>query len=96
MTLTKKTISHYEVTSKIGEGGIGEVYLARDTKLARHVAIKVSPEAFAAEKDRLERFEQAAQAAGALHHPNILVIYHIGTHDGALHSFRVAGRRDPA
>src|SRR5947209_18886119 len=62
---------------------MGEVYRARDTKLSRDVAIKVLPAAFSADAERLRRFEQEAQAAGALNHPNILVIFHIGTHDGA-------------
>src|SRR2546428_5538759 len=77
------TISQYSIVSKIGEGGMGEVYRARDTKLGRDVAIKVLPAAFSADAERLRRFEQEAQAAGALNHPNILVIFHIGTHDGA-------------
>src|SRR5437588_3748429 len=76
-------IGQYRVISKIGEGGMGEVYRARDTKLGRDVAIKVLPAAFSADTERLRRFEQEAQAAGALNHPNILVIFHIGTHDGA-------------
>src|SRR6476646_3095143 len=73
-------IGDYTIVSKIGEGGMGEVYRARDTKLGRDVAIKVLPAAFSADAERLRRFEQEAQAAGALNHPNILVIYHIGTH----------------
>src|SRR5438132_982255 len=76
-------IGQYRVISKIGEGGMGEVYRARDTKLGRDVAIKVLPTAFSTDGERLRRFEQEAQAAGALNHPNILVIFHIGTHDGA-------------
>jgi serine/threonine-protein kinase len=84
MTLTPGTeLGPYEIVSQIGEGGMGEVYRARDTKLGRDVAIKVLPAAFSEDVDRLRRFEQEAQAAGALNHPNILVIYHIGTHDGA-------------
>jgi len=62
---------------------MGEVYRARDTKLGRDVAIKVLPASLSENADRLNRFEQEAQAAGALNHPNILSIYHIGTHDGA-------------
>ena len=77
------TISHYRILAKIGEGGMGEVYRARDTKLGRDVAIKVLPAAYSADLERLRRFEQEAQAAGALNHPNILVIYHIDTNDGA-------------
>src|SRR5438552_11062765 len=83
MALINKTIANYEVISKIGEGGMGEVYRARDTQLGRDVAIKVLPAAFSADTERLRRFEQEAQAAGALNHPNILVIFHIGMHDGA-------------
>jgi serine/threonine protein kinase len=77
------TIAQYTIVSKIGEGGMGEVYRARDTKLGRNVAIKVLPVSLSENADRLNRFEQEAQAAGALNHPNILSIYHIGTHDGA-------------
>ncbi|HEY5839641.1 MAG TPA: protein kinase [Pyrinomonadaceae bacterium] len=73
----------YSIVSKIGEGGMGEVYRARDAKLGRDVAIKVLPASLSENTDRLNRFEQEAQAAGALNHPNILSIYHIGTHDGA-------------
>src|SRR2546422_8702492 len=62
---------------------MGEVYRARDAKLGRDVAIKVLPAALSENADRLNRFEQEAQAAGALNHPNILSIFHIGTHDGA-------------
>jgi eukaryotic-like serine/threonine-protein kinase len=77
------TLGQYTIVSKLGEGGMGEVWRARDPKLGRDVAIKVLPAALSADKDRLARFEQEAQAAGALNHPNILVIYHIGTHDDA-------------
>ena len=77
------TIAQYTIVSKIGEGGMGEVYRARDTKLGRDVAIKVLPSSLSENIDRLNRFEQEAQAAGSLNHPNILVIYHIGTHEGA-------------
>ncbi len=77
------TLAQYTIISKIGEGGMGEVWRARDTKLGRDVAIKVLPSSLSENTDRLSRFEQEAQAAGALNHPNILVIYHIGTHDSA-------------
>jgi serine/threonine protein kinase/Tol biopolymer transport system component len=76
-------LGRYEIRSKIGEGGMGEVYRARDEKLNRDVAIKVLPSALSADKDRLSRFEQEAQAAGTLNHPNILVIYHIEAHGGS-------------
>src|SRR6202140_5080626 len=77
------TNAQYTIVSKIGEGGMGVVYRARDPKLGRDVAIKVLPASLSENADRLNRFEQKAQAAGALNHPNILSIYHIGTHDGA-------------
>src|SRR5256884_3519116 len=77
------TIAQYTIVSKIGEGGMGEVYRARDTKLGREVAIKVLPASLSENTDRLNRFEQEAQAAGTLNHPNILVIHHIGIHNGA-------------
>ncbi len=64
---------------------MGEVYRARDPKLGRDVAIKVLPGAFSADAERLRRFEQEAQAAGALNHPNILSIYDVATHDGSLY-----------
>src|SRR2546430_4884426 len=76
-------LGRYEIRSKIGEGGMGEVYRAYDGAMHREVAIKVLPAALSADKDRLARFEQEAQSAGALNHPNILVIHHIDTHDGA-------------
>ncbi|MBI3664907.1 MAG: serine/threonine-protein kinase [Acidobacteria bacterium] len=73
----------YEVLGKLGSGAMGEVYRAKDARLAREVAIKVLPPAFAADPDRLRRFEQEARAAGMLNHPNILAIYDIGTHEGS-------------
>src|SRR5687768_255757 len=76
-------LGRYEIRSKIGEGGMGEVYLARDTQLGRDVAVKVLPSAYSIDKDRLHRFEQEACAASALNHPSIIVIHDIGTHDGA-------------
>src|SRR6266542_1724644 len=76
-------LGRYEIRSKIGAGGMGEVYRAYDSTMHREVAIKVLPAALSADKDRLARFEQEAQSAGALNHPNILVIHHIDTHDGA-------------
>ena len=68
----------YEVVSALGAGGMGEVYLARDTRLGRDVAIKVLPTAFAADPDRLRRFEQEARAIAALNHPHICQIYDVG------------------
>ncbi len=84
MPLTAGTkLGRYEIRSKIGAGGMGEVYRARDEKLNREVAIKVLPVAFSADRDRLARFEQEAQAAGSLNHPNILAVYDVGTNDDA-------------
>jgi Tol biopolymer transport system component len=71
----------YEVLSRLGAGGMGEVYRARDTRLSREVAIKVLPATFSEDADRLRRFEQEARATSALNHPNILTIYDIGTHN---------------
>ncbi|MGD1149010.1 MAG: protein kinase [Thermoanaerobaculaceae bacterium] len=76
-------IAHFEVLGLIGAGGMGEVYRARDTRLGRDVAIKVLPAEFAADPERLRRFEQEARAVAALNHPNILVVYDVGTHEGA-------------
>jgi eukaryotic-like serine/threonine-protein kinase len=76
------TLSHYRIVSKIGEGGMGEVYLAQDTKLDRRVALKILPADLAANQDRMRRFVQEAKAADALNHPNIAHIYEIGESDG--------------
>lgn len=84
MNITPGThLGRYEIRSKIGAGGMGEVYRAFDPKINREVAIKVLPAAFSADEGRLSRFEQEAQAAGALNHPNILAIYDVDIHDGA-------------
>src|SRR5215510_7452355 len=76
-------LGRYEIRSKIGAGGMGEVYRARDTQLGRDVAIKVLSASFSVDRDRLRRFEQEACAASALNHPNILVVHDIAAHDGA-------------
>src|SRR5437879_13916401 len=84
MTIAAGTkLGRYEIRSKIGAGGMGEVYRARDEKLNREVAIKVLPATLSQDADRLRRFEQEAQAAGTLNHPNILAVYDVGTHDSA-------------
>lgn len=84
MTLVPGTrIDRYEIRTQIGAGGMGEVYRAHDQKLNRDVAIKVLPASLSQDADRLRRFEQEAQAAGALNHPNILAVYDVGAHDGS-------------
>src|SRR5881398_4138699 len=83
MTLAAGTkLGRYEIRSQIGEGGMGEVYLAQDTKLDRKIALKILPAELAANEDRMRRFVQEAKAAAALNHPNIAHIYEIGEHDG--------------
>jgi Tol biopolymer transport system component len=84
MALTSGTnIGPYEILSPLGAGGMGEVYRARDSRLGREVALKVLPESFSRDADRLRRFEQEARAVAALNHPNILAIHNIGEQDGA-------------
>jgi hypothetical protein len=84
MTISVGTrLGPYEVLAPIGAGGMGEVYHARDERLKRDVAIKVLPASYSQDADRLRRFEQEAQAAGALNHPNITAVYDLGAHDGA-------------
>ncbi|MDQ3665222.1 MAG: protein kinase [Acidobacteriota bacterium] len=84
MTIAVGTkLGRYEIRSQLGAGGMGEVYRARDTELGRDVAVKVLPSSFSSDTDRLHRFQQEACAAGALNHPNILVVHDIGAHDGS-------------
>ena len=77
-----KEFGHYQIVSRIGAGGMSEVYLADDTRLHRKVALKILPSDLAANKDRIRRFEQEAKAAAALNHPNIATIHEIGEHNG--------------
>src|SRR5882762_7137839 len=72
----------YEILSQLGKGGMGEVYLAKDTKLDRNVALKILPAELAASRERMLRFMQEAKAAAALNHPNVAHVYEIGEHDG--------------
>jgi len=71
----QSSIAHYRITSKLGEGGMGAVYRATDTKLNREVAIKILPDAFAKDADRMARFEREAKVLASLNHPNIAAIY---------------------
>src|SRR3954454_6516491 len=74
----------YEITAKLGEGGMGEVYRATDPRLKREVAIKVLPAAFAADRERVARFEREAQVLAQLHHPHIASIFGLEEADGTL------------
>src|SRR5262249_2485125 len=75
-------VGHYELIKQIGAGGMGEVYLAQDSRLARKVALKLLPARFTQDAERLRRFEREARAASALNHPSILTIYEIGEVSG--------------
>ena len=81
-TLVGRTVSHYQVLSLLGAGGMGEVYLARDPRLDRTVALKILPGELAADPDRMQRFAREARAASALNHPNVATIYDVGESDG--------------
>ena len=79
--VTGQQLAHYEIISLIGTGGMGEVYLARDTKLDRYIALKLLPAQFASDSGRVARFEREARAASGLNHPNIITIHEIGQED---------------
>src|SRR5262245_58621401 len=78
MPLVGRTLSHYQVQSLLGRGGMGEIYLARDPRLERAVALKILPPDLAFDADRMQRFTQEAKAASALNHPNVATIHDIG------------------
>ena len=78
------SLSHYEITAKLGEGGMGEVYRAKDTKLGRDVAIKVLPPSLAGDRDRLSRFEREARVLATLNHPNVAQVHGFDD-DGGVH-----------
>src|SRR6516165_7887194 len=75
-----ENIAHYHISAKLGEGGMGEVYRATDTKLHRDVAIKVLPQSFAQDAERMTRFTREAQVLASLNHPNIAQIYGVEDH----------------
>jgi len=89
-----RTLGHYRIEGKLGSGGMGEVYLARDLKLDRDVALKVLPAAMASEPQRLARFEREAKTVAALNHPNIVTIFSVEEAEGVrfLTMERVAGQ----
>src|SRR5437899_10468121 len=77
------SLNQYRITASIGAGGMGEVFRARDTRLNRDVAVKILPKGFAADPDRLRRFEQEAKTLATLKHPNVLTIHDADAHDSA-------------
>ena len=79
-----KTLAHYRIERQIGQGGMGAVFLAEDTKLDRQVALKVLPGKMGSDPDRLERFQREAKAVAALNHPHIVTIYSV-EEDGGTH-----------
>lgn len=82
ISMVGKSLTHYTILKHIGSGGMGDVYLAHDTKLDRNVAIKILPSELAADPKRMRRFEKEARAASAIDHPNVVHIYEIGESDG--------------
>jgi serine/threonine protein kinase len=87
-------IGIFQIVSKLGEGGMGEVYIARDTRLDRDVALKVLPDLFTSDPERLARFEREAKVLASLNHPNIAQVY--GFEGNAIHQFHGDGVADHA
>src|SRR5512136_1233095 len=79
-----KTLGHYQITSQLGKGGMGEVFQAKDQVLGRDVAIKVLPEEFARDTDRVARFQREAKVLASLNHPNIAAIYGLEESEGTI------------
>src|SRR5271166_3533183 len=79
-----KTVAHYRITAKLGAGGMGEVFLAEDTRLERKAAIKFLPADMAAVPERRQRFLNEARAASALNHPHVCIVYDVGETDEGL------------
>lgn len=89
VNLVGSKLGPYEIFAPLGAGGMGEVYRARDSRLKREVAIKILPPELVEDRDRQQRFQQEAQAASSLNHPNILVVHDIGIEKrNPLHGFR--------
>src|SRR5688572_22484492 len=76
-------VGPHEILAKLGAGGMGEVYRARDARLGRDVAVKVLPAVASDRADRIRRFEREARAAGSLNHPNVVIVFDVGDHAGA-------------
>src|SRR5581483_4489927 len=82
-TMTGRTVSHYEILDRLGEGGMGQIFRAKDTRLNRTVAIKILPSGENADKTALMRFRQEARAASGLSHPNIITVHDILAEEGS-------------